>query len=296
MSSSMFVTIAIPFYNAEEFLEDSIRSVFAQTHQDWELILIDDGSTDRSLEIAKSIKDQRIRVYSDGKNKKLAARLNEVTKLAKYDFIARMDADDLMSPTRIEKQLRVLENNPSLDLVSTGLFSVTDTLDLVGVRWHHNTSISYDDLLDKRGCGVVHAALLGRKEWFLRNPYDESLKVAQDYALWIKSAYKNDFNVHLIQEPLYYYREDGNMNVKKMNLARGYERVLYRKYIDSKAVKKYKLLIKSYAKSIGIFLLSKFNMLEILKKRRNKKSIHQNLMCIYRSEIEMIRKTQLRHY
>ena len=81
----MKITIAIPFYNAEEYLPDAIRSVFAQTFQDWELLLIDDGSTDASLAIANSVDDERVRVISDGKNKKLAARLNEVTQWAKYD-------------------------------------------------------------------------------------------------------------------------------------------------------------------------------------------------------------------
>ena len=118
----MKVSIAIPFYNAEKYLRDSIRSVFAQTHQDWELILMDDGSTDGSLAIAKSIKDSRVSVYSDGKNKKLAARLNEITKLAKYDIIARMDADDLMSPTRIEKQLNILKDNLNIEVAPTSLY------------------------------------------------------------------------------------------------------------------------------------------------------------------------------
>ena len=59
------VSIGLPFFNAERFLIDAVKSVFAQTHQDWELILMDDGSTDRSLEIAKSIRDPRVRVYSD---------------------------------------------------------------------------------------------------------------------------------------------------------------------------------------------------------------------------------------
>ena len=123
----MFVSIGIPFYNAENFLLDAIRSVFAQTHKKWELILLDDGSEDRSLEIAQSIKDPRVRVYSDGKNKKLASRLNEIVKLAKYDIIARMDADDLMSPYRIKKQVEILAQNPHLDLISTGIYSVDDS-------------------------------------------------------------------------------------------------------------------------------------------------------------------------
>src|SRR5699024_12652561 len=78
------ISIGLPFYNAEEFLLDSIKSIFAQTYQNWELILIDDGSTDNSLSIAQSIDDPRVRLYSDGKNKKLAARLNEIAKLARH--------------------------------------------------------------------------------------------------------------------------------------------------------------------------------------------------------------------
>jgi glycosyltransferase involved in cell wall biosynthesis len=285
----MKVSIAIPFYNAEPYLLDAIKSVFAQTYTNWELILIDDGSTDNSLEIAKSIKDSRVRVYSDGKNKKLACRLNEIVKLAKYDIIARMDADDLMSPTRLEKQILILKSNLKIDLVSTGLYSVTNNLELEGVRWHHSTTITLDDLLYKRGCGIVHASILGRKEWFLRNPYNESLKVAQDYDLWIKSAYKNDLKIYLIQEPLYYYREDGNINIKKMNLSRQYERTLYRKFVKGHFSKKYNLLIISFLKSTGIFFLSKLNMLDVLRKRRNKVNLESTLISTYIDELQVLK-------
>jgi glycosyltransferase involved in cell wall biosynthesis len=76
----MPVSIGISFYNCERFLPDAIRSVFAQTYQDWELILVDDGSTDRSLEIARSVNDPRVRVISDG--------LNQLISESSYDFIA----------------------------------------------------------------------------------------------------------------------------------------------------------------------------------------------------------------
>lgn len=284
----MKVSIAIPFYNAEKYLRDSIRSVFAQTHQDWELILMDDGSTDGSLAIAKSIKDSRVSVYSDGKNKKLAARLNEISNLAKYDIIARMDADDLMSPDRIEKQLKILNNNPKLDLVSTGLFSISNNLELTGVRWHHSTYISFDDLLYKNGCGVVHAALLGRKEWFKRNPYDESLKVAQDYDLWIKSKFKNDFKIHLIQEPLYFYREENNINLKKNNLARKYERKLYKQY---GGVYKYRLIFRSILKQIAINFIFKIGLKQVLLERRSEKYFSDKIKNEFSHHLSTINKT-----
>ena len=98
------LTIGIPFFNAEATLLDAVRSVFAQTHQDWELLLVDDGSTDRSLELARSIDDPRVRVYSDGRNKRLAARLNEISRLARFDHVARMDADDVCLPERLARR------------------------------------------------------------------------------------------------------------------------------------------------------------------------------------------------
>lgn len=100
------ITIGIPFYNAEAYLADAIKSVLAQTFKEWELILVDDGSSDNSLKIAKEFekKDSRIRVISDGLNKKLPARLNQIINKARFNIIARMDADDLMDIERSEKQ------------------------------------------------------------------------------------------------------------------------------------------------------------------------------------------------
>src|SRR3990172_8588478 len=92
------LTIGISFYNAERTLGDAIRSVFAQNICEWELILIDDGSKDRSLNIAKAIVDPRVRVISDGKRMTLAPRLNQIAALAKAPLLARMDADDFMHP------------------------------------------------------------------------------------------------------------------------------------------------------------------------------------------------------
>ena len=100
---------------------DAIRSIFYQTHKNWELILVDDGSTDRSLNLAMSIIDERIRVVSDGENKGLSYRLNQIVSLARYSLVARMDADDLMAPNKFQKQIKILNDNPELDLISTKL-------------------------------------------------------------------------------------------------------------------------------------------------------------------------------
>ncbi|MBJ6984217.1 glycosyltransferase family A protein [Luteimonas sp. MC1750] len=212
------VTIGIPFHNAEPFLLDAIRSVFAQTHEDWELILMDDGSTDRSLDVARSIKDPRVRVYSDGENKRLASRLNQIHRLAKYDFVARMDADDMMSPKRIERQVSFLVDHPEVDLVSTGVCTISDSGMPVARRAPPiggcRRLTAREALLGKTG--IVHASIVARKDWVLRNAYDEQAKLSQDYKLWVSAALKEDLSVGFIKDPLYYYREEGSVTPQKM--------------------------------------------------------------------------------
>jgi len=285
----MGITIGISFYNAEKFLADAIRSVFAQTYKDWELILIDDGSTDRSLEIAKSIQDPRVRVYSDGKNKKLAARLNELAQLAKYDVIARMDADDLMATRRLELQMEVLNLYPRIDLVSTGVFSITDDLKLIGYRYSNNKNISFKDVLFQRS-GIVHAAILGRKEWFLRNPYNISLMRAQDYDLWLHSSLNNDLKIFLIKEPLYFYREEDNVTALKLLKAYRIEREMYSKYAGKYFIL---LVLKSYLKSLVTYILSKLNKTNLLLNKRNLNVLDSKLLQFYIKEIEAVKKVKL---
>jgi glycosyltransferase involved in cell wall biosynthesis len=285
----MSITIGIPFYNAEEFLADAIRSVFAQTYQDWELILIDDGSTDNSLAIAKSIKDPRVRVYSDGQNKKLASRLNEIVKLAKYDLIGRMDADDLMSPTRFEKQKKILDANTTLDLVTTGNFSLSNNMEAKGVRWHHSNSISLDDLLKKNGSGVLHAAILGRKSWFERNQYNPNIQTAQDYELWVRTAYNKDFNIYLMQEPLYYYREEGNVTSGKLLRAYSNERVLFDKYAQNNL---FLLKTKSYLKTIIVKTLDLLNRTDVLLAGRSN-IMDSNQLGVFDKELAVIKNTNV---
>tara|TARA_B110000967_G_C18839609_1_gene538630 strand:- start:795 stop:1661 length:867 start_codon:yes stop_codon:yes gene_type:complete len=285
-----YVTVAIPFYNAEKYLMDAIKSVFAQTYLNWELILVDDGSTDNSLSIANSIKDNRVSVYSDGKNKKLATRLNEIAHLAKYDFIARMDADDMMAPEKLEIQMKILQENSSLDLVTTGAISVRDDMSYIGHRGDSYNCVSLEDLAYKRK-GVLHAALLGRKEWFLRNPYNANLKVAQDFSLWVTAASKSDFNIRGLKEPLYYYREEGNVKASKMLLVFLYERNLFKRHF--KGIEKYRLLLTSRVKSLVVRVLTNIGRMDLLLTRRGTAPKSRIVKDKLAKDIDVIRKTSI---
>ncbi|WP_312819212.1 glycosyltransferase family 2 protein [Kaistella carnis] len=287
----MFITIAIPFYNAEEFLADAIRSVFAQTHQDWELLLIDDGSTDGSLKIVQSITDPRVKVFSDGQNKRLATRLNEVTHLAKYDYIARMDADDLMSPDRLATQIKLLEENPEIDLISTGMYSILNNETLVGYRGDSAEKVSFEELLRKQR-GILHASILARKSWYLRNFYNESLPLAQDSDMWLRASKKNDLKIKIIPEPLYIYREEQNITAKKMLKAYKIERNVFSTYIDSNFFK-FRYICKSHIKSFVISGLDKIGYFSFLLKRRNKTDSLDQYVTDYNKILKTIKSVKL---
>jgi glycosyltransferase involved in cell wall biosynthesis len=286
----MSITIGIPFYNSERFLADAIRSIFAQTYQDWELLLVDDGSTDRSLEIARSVQDSRVRVISDGRNMKLPARLNQIVQEARYDLIGRMDADDLISPTRFARQTNVLLEHPEIDLVTSGVFSVTDDLLPVGFRWHYSTRINLDDLFARKGCGIVHAAVLGRKAWFARNPYDTTVKLSQDYELWLRTALNGDLKIYLMQEPLYFYREESSATAEK--LLRSYHN-LYRMYWKHGGYRSPLLITKTWCKSVIVRLLSAAGRMDILLKRRSTAIHDPAMLSLFYREIEDIRRTRV---
>lgn len=285
----MPITIAIPFYNAEDYLLEAIRSVFAQTYTEWELILIDDGSTDNSLQIVNSINDPRVRVLSDGKNKRLAGRLNEVTKLAKYDYIARMDADDLMVVNRLELQMKEFEKNPDLDIVTTGVYSVLNNLELKGVRGADFENPSFDEVMTKK-VGITHAALLAKKSWYQRNQYDESLTIAQDLDLWIRSSKKNDLKIKSIALPLYIYREENNVTYQKLIRAYNNERAMIKKYAEQG---KFMLYFKSYVKTIVVKVLNLIGKIDKLQERRTKEKISKNNIRRYLNEIKQIKKVEV---
>lgn len=272
MENITFISIGIPVYNSESYLADAIRSVLAQTYPYWELILVDDGSTDSSLQIAQEFaaKDNRIRVISDGLNKKLPARLNQIIREAKYNYIARMDSDDLIHTERLEKQINFLKNNKQFDLVSTGILSVKNDLSLVGYRGSKpNKKVSLSDAI-LGTTGIIHASILARKEWCIRNLYNEYNKLAEDYELWLNAHLKNDLKVGFIEDALYFYREDQNIKLDKLIQAYNtqiaiidnIEPSVLENKLKNKFVKKFK--VKKFLVKILFFL----KMDTILHKRR----------------------------
>lgn len=279
MNNLPYVSIGLPFYNVEKYLEDAICSILAQSFSNWELIMIDDGSTDNSLEIAKhySLLDNRIRVISDGYNKKLPARLNEIIRESKYDYIARMDADDLMSNDRIEKQLEVLLKNPNIDLITSGYLTIDSFNHLTGIRLYDDYQMNAEFILSGL-TNLLHASMLARKEWCLRNQYNEDMIQAEDYHLWLSAALKEDLKYKVIQEPLYWYRVVENVNYHKMINGYNKQIEIINRYYKGVIPYHKKLSITNTfeMKKFVVNILQKLNLIEVLLKLRANKFSEEN--------------------
>lgn len=295
MNKSTYITIGIPFYNAEKYLEDAICSVLAQTYQEWELILVNDGSTDASLAIAQRYakSDDRIRLISDGQNRKLPARLNQIICESKYDFIARMDADDLMSNDRLEKQIKILHDNSHIDFVTTGYLAIGTQNELTGVKRGNNYQMDAAMILEGK-TNLLHASLLARKGWCLRNLYNERSLLAEDFHLWLEAAKKNDLKYIVIEEPLYWYRVTENITKEKM--IAGYNTQIdiieneYKGIINRSD--KSKIVKKFQAKKYIVKTLAKLRVLKVLIVLRYEK-YKESDVSYYNGNMSVIRKLRL---
>src|SRR5262245_17003824 len=178
------LTIGLPFLNVRRTLTDTLRSVFAQTFRDWELLLVDDGSSDGSLELARGVRDDRVRVISDGQRLGLPARLNQIAALARGEYLARMDPDDLMHPARLERQVAFLDAHPEIDLVGTGAFTIDGCNRPRGIRGVGALNTTPSAVL-RHGL-FLHPTVTGRTDWFRKNPYDPSFARSQDFELWCR--------------------------------------------------------------------------------------------------------------
>jgi len=264
--SQICVTIGIPFYNSEKTIGDAIRSVFAQTHQNWKLILINDGSTDNAGEWVSRIKDDRV-TYIEAKNQGYLYWLNYIISIADTRYLARMDGDDIMHPERIEKQLRFLIEHPEVDIIDSAIFTNDLDSNPVGVRRMNDINLSPKALLND--AVLNHPAVMGKTEWFSKNPYNQEYYRAEDQELWCRTAHHSVFA--RIKEPLLIYRE-GRVKISNYALSIKSNKKIIRTYgprFLSRLTILF-LLAKADVKLLTYKLLGIFNLQDIISSRRNK--------------------------
>jgi glycosyltransferase involved in cell wall biosynthesis len=187
------VSIILPVYNAASTITAAVRSCLEQSHTDLELIVIDDGSTDNTTDILKSLfeNDNRIRLYFNDGNKGIVESLNKGIRESKGNFIARMDADDVMYPERIEKQIKFLNDNTSVGLVSCLVEHGGDSILQEGYATHvHwiNSLCSEEEIELNRfvESPLAHPSVLFRREIAEQHGVYQSGNFPEDYELWLR--------------------------------------------------------------------------------------------------------------
>lgn len=220
MKDKPLVSIIMGVYNCEETVRDSIESIISQSCQNWEFIICDDGSTDATYDICREYarKDRRFTVLRNRQNRKLEASLNRCLARAQGKYIARMDADDISLPLRLEKETGFLETHPHIAAVGCCCY-ITDGKNIVSKRRYKEYPQKKDLLLRTP---YAHPAVCVRKEVYDRlQGYAEDKKIvrAQDLELWFR-FYENGFTGYNLQEYLFQYRESFH-DYKKRSLKSG---------------------------------------------------------------------------
>jgi glycosyltransferase involved in cell wall biosynthesis len=212
------VTIALSMHNASRTIQCAIRSLLAQSFVDWELIVFDDGSSDGSADLVRAFADARIQVHSDGRQLGLAARLNQAIDLARGAYFARMDADDIAYPDRLQRQLAFLQAHPEVDLLGSSMMVFTGDGVPVGL---FPSRAAHAQICARPFAGfyLAHPTWMGKSEWFRRWRYDARWRKSQDQDLLLRSFSSSCFAG--LPEPLVGYRQD-TLSLRKSVLGRYY--------------------------------------------------------------------------
>jgi glycosyltransferase involved in cell wall biosynthesis len=206
------VTISMPVYNCRATVADAIASLLNQALEDWELIVLDDGSCDGTADIVRKFADPRISLIEGDTNRGLSARLNQIASTCRSLYFARMDGDDVSYPNRLKHQVDFLCNHPEVDLVAGAMIIFGRDGRGLGVRRgpreHERICVN-----PYSGFPMAHSTWLGRTDWFRNNPYREDAVRMEDWDLLFRTHEVSKFAN--LQEVVMGYRE-ASLSLRKL--------------------------------------------------------------------------------
>lgn len=266
------VSIIMPVYNGEAFLSEAIDSVLSQTYKNFELIIINDGSTDKSEKIIKSYSDPRI-VFISQKNKGLSRACNKGIGIAKGKYVARQDDDDISLPHRLEKQVWYLEANTNVGLVGTNFKAIGRNGDTIN---HTNVFTKDKDirpaLIFSNQFG--HGSIMVRKSIIKKaGCYDPAYRIAQDYDLWVRIS--KICEVSNLKECLYLWRQVGEgLSTSSANIEKTAQEAL--------SIRNREIASCNPKTLIELIYLRPFSTKEGVKKYLEKKNVvYRNISLMY---------------
>ena len=280
------ISVVMPVYNGEKYLREAIDSILNQSFSDFEFIIVNDGSTDRTEEIVFSYDDKRIVYIKNQENLNISKTLNKGIEIAKGKYIARMDDDDISLPTRFERQIDFLEKNKDVGVCDTWLKTFGD----IEEDWA--MPVSHEEKLVSLlfHSSIAHATVLMRKNILngMSQLYKDSFSAAEDYELWTRLASVTKFAG--IPEVLYKYRfhSEQTDNAKQLEIANKV-RSNYIKTICPDITKKE---IKQFIKiAHGLYVNKKTSLIitnKILKSNEQNNILDSTILKIYLDRYSVI--------
>ena len=216
VNSDTLVSIGMPVYNCEKTIVPAIQSILNQTFSSWELLLMDDGSTDQTLAAARSFSDSRIHVFADGLHLGLVARLNQAIDLSRGSYFARMDGDDISYPERLRLQVEYLEQHLEIHLLAGGVLIFGCSGEILGTR---ATPTTHSDICRRPSSGFyfAHPTWMGRTAWFREHRYRGEAVRCEDQDLLLRTYESSRFAA--LPDIVLGYREE-ELSLKKLLVGR----------------------------------------------------------------------------
>jgi len=178
------LSIVMPVYNAEQFIRESVSSILSQTFRNFELIIVDDGCSDASIDIVNDFRDPRIKILVNKENSGIVFSRNRGLGEAKGKYVAQFDADDIAMPQKFEKQIGFLRDNPRFGLIGSWAKHIDEKSKATGIKWKVNATPNQIPAILLFRNYFVQSAVVARKEVLPEAYYSEGYDLVEDYKMW----------------------------------------------------------------------------------------------------------------
>ena len=266
---SYLVSVMMPAYNAESIIAVAIKSLQYQIYSNWECIIVNDGSTDRTLEIVNKLAslDPRIKVFSFEKNKGRGAARKLALEKCQGELIAMLDADDWYYPTKLNEQVNKFIENPDVDVISCRMAVVDKNSNIIGIRGSVSNQVG--SFNQPSNVPMPHASTMFRKSIIGKNTYDTSLKYGQDMDFLRRILLGRKYL--LINDIGYVYEEGYSNNFQKSFLSYFYSAKSYSKFFKGFKFFISLKIIAEYLKAFRLLAYYIFGRYEVAIQKRSEK-------------------------
>ncbi len=205
---SLILSIVMPVYNREKYINISIKSILSQTFKDFEFIIVNDGSTDKTEEIIKNFDDKRIVLLNNKQNKGIVYSRNKGLASARGKYIGMFDSDDIAYPNKFEEQIKFIEENPEFGMVGSWVRHIDENGKIMKSKWKLNAKHKFIPAIMLFRNYFVQSTVVIRREAIPIGAYTKGYDVVEDSKMWFEVSLK--YKVANIQKYLLYYRIHSN--------------------------------------------------------------------------------------